>query len=144
MFVPPAGYTVEFSADGYVAQQHTVQIVGGSGLELNIQLVPEDLPPPNLPPTALWTYQCDANITCTFDATSSSDPDGTIVLYEWLVPPSGAVVRTGATFVHTFEASFNLTLTLRVTDDDGATGSLTRTVAIGPNLPGGPTDRDRG
>ena len=37
---------------------------------------------PNVAPTAAFTYEC-AGISCTFDAGSSTDGDGTIQSYEW-------------------------------------------------------------
>lgn len=92
--------------------------------------------PPNTPPTANWTYQCDTEISCTFDGSGSEDPDGTVALYEWIY--NGNVIRTGASWNHKFEASRSLTLTLRVTDNGGLSGTLQRTVAIGPNEGDGP------
>jgi hypothetical protein len=66
----------------------------------------------------------------TLDGSQSSDPDGTIVSYEWVVG-SSTVIANGAT------AEVRLpdgpqTITLRVTDDAGgvATDSITITVAV--------------
>ena len=39
-------------------------------------------PTPNIPPTAAFTATT-ANLTATFDATGSTDPDGTIAGYAW-------------------------------------------------------------
>jgi len=68
----------------------------------------------------------------TLDASASSDPDGTIVSYEW---------REGST-VLALEASSSVflsvgthTLTLEVTDDDGATGTDSVVVTVESNLP---------
>jgi hypothetical protein len=90
--------------------------------------------PPNAPPTAVATASCVAGRRCTLDGTGSFDSDGTIVLYEWL-KPNGTVIRTGATFTLNAPpaaAGRTVTLTLRVTDDGGATGTDPVTFTILP------------
>jgi len=52
------------------------------------------------------------------DAAGSSDPDGDPLTYEWI--RAGEVVATGASATVRFEAGTHL-VTLRVTDDNGAT-----------------------
>ena len=52
-FLPPGAYTVEFSVDGYVSQQHVVQIVSGVALELNVPLER---------PFAVGDVNCDGSI----------------------------------------------------------------------------------
>jgi PKD repeat protein len=63
-----------------------------------------------------------------FDASASSDPDGTIVGYEWDLNGDGSFEATGETLTPTLTLPANVTL--RVTDDDGATDSLTRAVSV--------------
>jgi subtilisin family serine protease len=84
--------------------------------------------PGNEPPVANFTYSCDAARTCTFDGSSSTDDDG-ITTYQWL-SPSGAVIRTGVTFVRTFPGPTTFNLSLRVTDTDGATNTITQAVTV--------------
>lgn len=81
-----------------------------------------------------------AGESVSLDGTQSTDPDGTIASYQWLVGQS-TVLATGAT------ANVRLpdgpqTLTLRVTDDDGgvATDTVTITVAA-PNPATAPVAR---
>ena len=61
------------------------------------------------------------------DASSSYDPDGTIGRYEWDWDSDGILNEnhTTPTASHTYESAGNYTITLRVTDDDGATDTTT-------------------
>jgi PKD repeat protein len=86
---------------------------------------------------------CDANgpysgtvgQSITFDGTGSSDPDGTIVSYDWDF--GDGETGTGATPTHTYASSGNFTVTLTVTDDDGSSSTCTSTANITetPNEP---------
>ena len=53
--------------------------------------------------------------------TGSRDPDGQIVLYEWDLDGDGAFEVTGGEVRHTFWSPGDFAVTLRVTDDAGAT-----------------------
>jgi parallel beta-helix repeat protein len=68
-----------------------------------------------------------------FDASRSSDPDGRIVSYEWDWESNGSfdAKQTSPMIEHTFSTSGSQRVTLRVTDDQGATGSVTQTVSVG-------------
>ena len=68
-----------------------------------------------------------------FDASSSSDPDGRIVSYEWAWESneSSDTKVTSPTIEHIFSSSGSHQVTLRVTDDQGATGTVTQTVSVG-------------
>lgn len=76
----------------------------------------------NSAPTASFTYEC-SELACDFFGVAS-DSDGTVASYAW---------SFGAT---TLDASYNFTnygnytVTLTVTDDDGATGSATQSVSL--------------
>ena len=63
-----------------------------------------------------------------FDASASSDSDGSIQSYEWSYGDGS--VDTGATASHTFGSTGTYDVTLTVTDDDGDTDSRTRTVEV--------------
>lgn len=63
-----------------------------------------------------------------FDATESSDSDGTISSYSWTFGDGNSDSGNTTAHSYTTDGSFNVTLT--VTDDDGATSSFSQTVAV--------------
>jgi PKD repeat protein len=88
---------------------------------------PNGAPPPNQPPAASFTYSC-TQLACSFDGSGSTDSDGTVVAYAWTFGADGSA--TGAQPGHTFGAAGTYGVTLQVTDDDGATGSVTQQVTV--------------
>ena len=83
--------------------------------------------PVNQPPTAVFTAAA-ANLVATFDATGSSDPDGTVAGYAWDFGDS--TTGTGSKPTHTYGSAGSYPVKLTVTDDLGATNSLTKTVTV--------------
>ena len=81
----------------------------------------------NQAPTAGFTASC-TNLACTLDGSSSSDPDGTVASYSWAFGDGGSA--TGVSPAHTYAAAGTYSVVLTVTDDTGATGSLTRAVTV--------------
>jgi prepilin-type N-terminal cleavage/methylation domain-containing protein len=82
----------------------------------------------NAHPAAVFTRSC-VQLTCTFDGSGSYDQDGSIVDYEWDF--GDETVESGASLtsvVHEFGAAGVYSVTLTVTDNDGATGSQSRLV----------------
>ena len=63
-----------------------------------------------------------------FDASSSRDVDGTISGYEWDF--GDGTSGSGATMSHTYSSVGKYTVTLVVTDDDGATGMASETITV--------------
>lgn len=81
----------------------------------------------NLAPIPAFSHACEAGL-CTFDASASSD-DGEIVSYAWDFGDGSS--GAGLTVTHEYgplSDSYNVTLT--VTDDEGASATLTRQVTI--------------
>ena len=100
---------------------------------------PPPPPPPaeNVAPTAEIAINCEG-LTCTFDASGSSDSDGTITSYAWNFGDGTA--GSGESTTHSYTQPGTYSVTLTVTDDDGATGdSSGSATATDPGTGGGPT-----
>ncbi|WP_220183170.1 S8 family serine peptidase [Sphaerisporangium album] len=84
----------------------------------------------NQPPIASFTNTCD-NTTraCTFDASASTDVDGTIASYAWNF--GDGATGTGVTTSHTYAAFGTYTVTLTVTDNNGATAPTSKSITVG-------------
>jgi PKD repeat protein len=64
----------------------------------------------------------------TFNGSSSSDPGGTIVNYEWSFGDGESA--SGATPSHTYAKPGRYTVTLKVTDAEGKTGKVSHTITV--------------
>ena len=121
---------------------HTVTLTGvdSGGLSDNDSILVTINPVQvNLPPNAVLTgpTSADVGVSLTFDGSSSADNDGTIVDYAFDFG-DGTVINGGsAAASHTWSATGSWTVTLTVTDDDGATGTdtLPVTTTEAPQLP---------
>ena len=92
--------------------------------------------PANQPPTARATASC-SGLTCTFNGSTSTDPDGTVSSYAWTF--GDGQTGTGATPTHVYAAAGTYNYTLKVTDNGGATstafqGSVTATGTAPPAI----------
>jgi PKD repeat protein len=91
----------------------------------------------NMQPTAAFTLSPevpDVNEAVSFDATASSDPDGSIVRYDWDFGDGTVLYDGGATPSHTYTTDGTYQVVLTVTDDFGDTAQATTPVtAIDPN-----------
>ncbi len=86
-------------------------------------------PPPNQPPVASFTNSC-TGLACSFDGTGSSDSDGTIASYAWSFGDTGTA--STATTSHTFASQGTYSVSLTVTDDDGAMTTKTVNLTVAP------------
>jgi PKD repeat protein len=83
---------------------------------------------PNNPPTAAFTSSC-TNLSCTFNGSGSSDSNGSITSYAWDFGDSHT--DTGVTPpAHAYASAGTYTVSLTVTDNGGATSSVTHTVTV--------------
>ena len=95
-------------------------------------------PPTNQPPVAnagpnQTTLACTATTSLSFNGNLSSDPDGTITAYLWNWG-DGTPNTSGITANHTFTARTQpYTVTLTVTDNQGAQNSDTTSITVTPN-----------
>ncbi len=84
----------------------------------------------NAGPVADFTRDC-SELTCVFDASGSSDPDGTLTGYDWDFGDGDTA--SGATpAAHTFPGAGSYEVALTVTDNEGATDVRTVTVEVSP------------
>jgi len=102
--------------------------------------IPRPPPPPQLPsresPIASFIYDPYVPLVgeeITFDASSSYDPDGEIVSYQWDFGDSSTVA--GMIVTHSYASEESYTVTLTVTDNDGKTDIATKTVNVKAKRP---------
>ncbi len=79
----------------------------------------------NTPPTAAFTSAV-SDLLVSFDASGSADADGTVSSYDWNFGDGST--GTGKTPNHTYPAAGGYQVKLTVTDNDGSTDSVTKTV----------------
>ncbi len=70
-------------------------------------------------------------LTVTFDAGSSFDPDGDIILYEWDFDGDGRFDTEGETAEYEYNQEGTYEVTLRVTDTNGEYATVTETIEAG-------------
>jgi|GEM_PF-1397825 len=66
--------------------------------------------------------------TTTFDAADSSDPDGSIASYDWEFGDGSTA--SGQSVTHSYASEGDYTVSLTVTDDDGASDANSTTVSV--------------
>ncbi|MFZ4719297.1 MAG: PKD domain-containing protein [Ilumatobacteraceae bacterium] len=107
----------------------TVGNAGGSGLRVART-------PANTAPTASATATPNSGktpLTVVFSSAGSSDPDGSIVSYEWNFG-DGSPVSNAPNPTKVYATAGTYTATLTVTDDEGATSTTSRTITVIQNV----------
>jgi PKD repeat protein len=120
----PATITHTYAVAGtYIVTLTATDLAYGTGTQSQtVSLV-------NAPPIASYTSTC-SGLTCTFDGSASSDPDGTIASYAWSF--GDATTGSGATASHAYAASGTYTVTLTVTDNGTLTTTHVQGVSVFP------------
>ena len=135
LYVTQGFQQIMVSKQGYLSRSVAVFIIGNITRTINVTLTP--LGPIGQDPNAAFTYTPTnpaVNGWVQFDASSSSDPDGTIASYAWSFGDGST--DSGAVAWHQFGAPGTYVVTLTVTDNDGRTDSATQAVQVGTsNLP---------
>ena len=86
---------------------------------------------PNQPPVAAITSNVSSGVAplaVSFSGAGSSDPDGSIAAYAWNFGDN--TTATGVTASKTFANAGTYTVTLKVTDNLGATATATKTISV--------------
>ena len=95
--------------------------------------------PPNVSPNPAFNFlPTDPMVldNVTFTSTSS-DPDGSIVLTQWDFTNDGTFDATGSQVNHAYLFGGDWTVRMKITDNEGAVKELTKVVSVGtpPNDP---------
>jgi len=110
---------------------------GATGTVTHDVTVTAAAPPANVAPTAAFTSTV-ADLTASFDASGSTDADGTVAATAWDF--GDGAKGDGATAQHAYAAAGTYRVTATVTDDKGATGTVTHDVTVtAPRVNAAPT-----
>lgn len=90
-------------------------------------------PPDPQNPVASFTFDC-SGLSCAFDGSGSSDPDGTISEYRWDF--GDGRTGTGVRPSHTYDKAGTYSVILTVIDNDGNKADVTKQVTAGETPPG--------
>ncbi len=127
--VTPGIHTVEVSKSGYQSETRQVTVNAGLTSTVSVTLTPIST---NSPPVANFNFSPSDPIVggiVSFDASSSSDPDGSITSYAWNFGDGST--GSGQFVTHAFAASGTYSVTLTVTDNEGAQGTKVKSVNVG-------------
>nr|WP_286276081.1 PKD domain-containing protein [Naasia aerilata] len=112
----------------------TVTDNGGATGTVSHQVAVSATPPANTPPTAAFTSTVNG-LTASLNGSTSSDPGGSIATYAWQF--GDGTTGTGATTSHAYATAGTYQVTLTVTDNQGATGTVTNPVTVTSTPPAG-------
>jgi probable HAF family extracellular repeat protein len=98
-----------------------------------VRQVTVSAPAQNQAPVARFTFSC-SNLTCSFDATGSTDDKG-IVSYAWDLNKYPGGSATGSTVTTTYPHAGTRSVTLTVTDASGLSSSVTKSFDPGATVP---------
>ena len=91
------------------------------------------------PPVASFSFSPDnpvVNQAITFDASSSYDPDGYIVSYNWTF--GDGTNGTGMIINHSYSSAGNYTVTLTVSDNEGLNSTISANISVSAFTPRAP------
>ncbi len=126
---PSHGYDVSVPTDFTVAL--TVTDNEGATAVASKTLTITPVPSGNGPPTADFTHTCNA-ANCTFVSTSTDVAPGTIATYAWTFGDGATADVKNPSHSYIIDASTDFTVTLTVTDNEGATAIVTKTITVTP------------
>jgi len=119
---------------------HAFNVVGARPVTLKVtdddgafDFVTHVVPVQATPPVAAFTFtpaNPNTGQTVAFDASTSADADGTIILYEWDFDNDGVTDATGMAATQSWPNPGVYPVTLIVTDNDGSFGADTQGVPV--------------
>jgi PKD repeat protein len=116
----------------------SLTVVDAEGLShQKISRITIDPVPVNTPPTAGFTHSC-TGLSCTFANTSSDAAPGTIATYAWTFGDNATSDLASPTHTYAATSPTEFTVTLTVTDNEGATDAETQTLTVTPAAPVNP------
>jgi len=130
---PSHSYSVTGPADFTVTLTVTDDQGATDVATLTVSVAPPA--PPNVPPTAGFTHVCDAD-NCTFTSTSTDEPPGTVTAHAWDFGDGATADVANPSHSYAVVNPTDFTVTLTVTDDEGATDVETQTITVSPPPPG--------
>ena len=122
--VTPASHTFPASGD-YVVGLTVTDDQGGqstSAVTVTVTRI-------NAPPVAQFSQTC-SYLACSFDASGSSDSDGTITSYAWDFGDGGTATGLTPPPSHSFPGTGSYQVSLTVTDNDLTSTTITKTVSV--------------
>ncbi|MET0977080.1 MAG: PKD domain-containing protein [Leifsonia sp.] len=116
-----------YAAAGTFPVTLTVTDNQGATTSTSSDVIVAPAPPPNVAPTAAFTSSATF-LSLAVDGSGSTDSDGTIAGYAWNFGDGGTASTQTAT--HPYAAAGTYTVSLTVTDDDGAVNTKTTSVTV--------------
>ncbi len=128
-------YTKKGSIDGKYTVKLTVSLVDLATKQEFTQSFTHEVVITNEATSAAFTMKPDSGeipLRVKFDASTSYDPDGEIISYDWDLNGDGTYGdATGITAEYTYENEGNFKVSLKVTDNNGATDIATEQIEAG-------------
>jgi PKD repeat protein len=127
---PSHSYTVTAPTDFTV----TLTVTDNQGAT-DVETQTVTVAPPNTPPTAGFTHTCNA-ANCSFTSTSTDVAPGTIATYAWDFGDGATAAVSNPSHGYAVVNPTDFTVTLTVTDNEGATDVESQTITVSPPPPG--------
>ena len=125
MYTSPGSYTAILT----VIDQGSPKLPGSTTRQITVT----DIPNPNMDPVAMFTVgrSSGESLVVQFDASGSTDSDGSITAYTWDF--GDGKTGTGQKVTHTYASASQYPVTLRVQDNQRGSGTFSLQITVGGN-----------